>query len=221
MCLLKYGIHIDLYKFFFNRSIQIYAFSNKYRDITLNDVGKALVDMPKLELNKPFADLTYSELALYCLRDSEITLKLTSFNDDLAMKLILVLTRISKMPMEDVSRQGVSRWIRNFMQFEHRRLGFLIPNTSDILAVKGKTATTAIIKGKKYKGAIVVKPVPGVHFNVAVMDFASLYPSIIKVWNLGYQTILCSHEECKKNIMFKMTNCDRPTTKEANEVVVT
>ena len=26
VCLLKYGIHIDLYKFFFNRSIQIYAY---------------------------------------------------------------------------------------------------------------------------------------------------------------------------------------------------
>jgi len=77
----------------------------------------------------------------------------------------------------------------------------LIPNTEDILALKGKTATTAIIKGKKYKGAIVVEPVPGVHFNVAVMDFPSLYPSIIKVWNLGYQTILCPHEECKENIV--------------------
>jgi len=41
--------------------------------------------------------------------------------------------------------------------------------------------------------------VPGVHFSVAVMDFASLYPSIIKVYNLGYQTLLCKHEECKTN----------------------
>jgi len=117
------------------------------------------------------------------------------------MKLILVLARISRMPMEDVSRQGVSRWIRNFMHSEHRRKGMLIPNTEDILAVKGKTATRAIIKGKKYKGAIVVEPVPGVHFNVAVMDFASLYPSIIKVWNLGYQSILCPHSECKDNLV--------------------
>ncbi|MCK4633877.1 DNA mismatch repair protein MutH, partial [Candidatus Bathyarchaeota archaeon] len=53
----------------------------------------------------------------------------------------------------------------------------------------------------KYKGAIVVEPVPGVHFNVAVMDFPSLYPSIIKVWNLGYQTMRCAHEECKENII--------------------
>ncbi|MEM2103196.1 MAG: 3'-5' exonuclease, partial [Candidatus Bathyarchaeia archaeon] len=199
VCLLRYGVHIDLYKFFYNRSIQIYAFSNRYRDVTLDDVGKALINLRKIELEKSLSELTYSELAQYCFRDAEIAFKLTSFDDDLTMKLILVLARISHMPMEDVSRQGVSRWIRNFMHAEHRKQGWLIPNTSDIIAVKGKTSTTAIIKGKKYKGAIVVEPVPGVHFNVAVMDFPSLYPSIIKVWNLGYQSILCPHPECRAN----------------------
>jgi len=77
----------------------------------------------------------------------------------------------------------------------------LIPNPEEIIAKKGKTATKAVIKGKKYKGAIVVNPTLGVHFNVAVMDFPSLYPSIIKVWNLGYQSILCSHPECRTNLV--------------------
>jgi len=199
VCLLKNGIHIDLYKFFFNRSIQIYAFSQKYRDVTLDEVGKALVGLAKVELDKPLSELTYTELARYNFRDAEITFALTAFDNDLVMKLILAITRIARMPMEDVSRQGVSRWIRNFLHHEHRRRNMLIPNADDILALKGLTATKAIIKGKKYKGAIVVEPVPGVHFNVAVMDFASLYPSIIKVYNLGYQSILCLHEECKGN----------------------
>ena len=201
VCSLKYGVHIDLYRFFFNRSIQIYAFNNRYRDKTLNDIGKALIELEKIRLEKRIGELTYTELAKYCVRDGEITLKLTSFEDALVMKLILVLSRISNMPMEDVSRQGVSRWIRNFMHREHRRKNMLIPNAADILAKKGKTATKAIIKGKKYKGAIVVEPVPGVHFNVAVMDFPSLYPSIIKVWNLGYQSIRCPHPECHNNII--------------------
>jgi len=200
-CMLAYGVHIDLYKFFFNRSIQIYAFSNRYRDVTLGDVGKALLGIEKIKWGKTFGDLTYTELAKYCFRDSEITFKLTSFEDELTMKLILVLARISSMPMEDVSRQGVSRWIINFMQREHRNRNMLIPNAEDILATKGKTSTKAIIKGKKYKGAIVVEPVPGVHFNVSVMDFPSLYPSIIKVWNLGYQSILCPHQECRNNVV--------------------
>ena len=199
VCLLRYGIHIDLYKFFFNRSIQIYAYSNRYKDVSLDDVGNALIGTPKLKLDKDFGDLSYSELAAYCLRDSEITYKLTSYDNDAAMKLILVLTRIASMPMEDVSRQGVSRWIRNFMHREHRKRNMLIPNAEDILTKKGKTSTTAVIKGKKYKGAIVVDPKPGVHFNVAVMDFPSLYPSIIKVWNLGYQSICCNHPGCKEH----------------------
>jgi len=201
VCLLKYGVHIDLYKFFFNRSIQIYAFNNRYRDVTLNDVGKALVGMEKIKFEKNLGELSYTELAKYCFRDAEITFKLTSFEDELVMNLILVLARISSMPMEDVSRQGVSRWIRNFMHREHRRRNMLIPNAEDILAAKGKTVTKAIIKGKKYKGAIVVEPVSGVHFNVAVMDFPSLYPSIIKVWNLGYQSLLCQHPECRNNLV--------------------
>ncbi len=199
VCLLEYGVHIDLYKFFFNRSIQVYAFGAKYRDVTLNDIGEALIGLSKIELTKPFSELSYGELANYCFRDSEIAYNLTTFGDDLVMKLMLALTRISGMPMEDVSRQGVSRWIRSFLHNEHRRRGMLIPNMDDIFAVKGSTATKAIIKGKKYKGAIVVEPVPGVHFNVAVMDFPSLYPSIIKVYNLGYQTILCPHRDCMDN----------------------
>ena len=200
-CLLKYGVHIDLYRFLLNKSIQIYAFAQKYRNVTLDEVAQALLGKSKIEISKPISELSYGELAKYCLNDSEITFELTSYNDDLLMKLLMVLTRISRMPMEDVSRQGVSRWIRSFMQYEHRRRNMLIPNSDDIIAARGTTTTKAIIKGKKYMGAIVVKPTPGVHFNVAVMDFQSLYPSIIKVYNLGYQTVRCVHEECKDNIV--------------------
>ena len=114
VCLLKYGVHIDLYKFFFNRSVQIYAYGNRYKDVSLDDVATALLGEQKIHLEKTFGDLNYSELAAYCLRDSEITYKLTSFENDSAMKLILVLARIASMPMEDVSRQGVSRWMQLF-----------------------------------------------------------------------------------------------------------
>ena len=197
--LLNYGVHIDLYKFFFNRSIQVYAFGQKYAEFTLNDVAESVLGVGKVGLEISQSELTYTELAEYCLRDSELTLRLTTFDDELVMKLIMVLVRITRMPVEDLTRQGVSGWIRNLMYFEHRRLNYLIPRPEDILEMKGTVATTAIIKGKKYKGAIVVEPKPGVHFNVAVLDFASLYPSIIKVYNLSYETVLCPHSECRTN----------------------
>jgi len=196
---LKYGVHIDLYKFFFNRSIQIYAFGQKYRENTLDSVGEALVGTQKVEIES-VSRASYRDLAAYCYRDSQIVLSLTSFNDDLVMKLMTALSRISYMTMDDLSRQGVSGWIRSIMFCHHRKRSYVIPRKDEILDVKGQTATEAVIKGKKYKGAIVVEPKPGVHFNVAVLDFASLYPSIIKVWNLGYETVRCPHqdESCKE-----------------------
>ncbi len=189
------GVHIDLYKFFFNRSIQIYAFSQKYRENTLDAVSTAILNVGKVALSKPISELSTQELAEYCLRDSEITYSLTAYNDNLVMKLITMLSRISYMSLEDVSRQGVSTWIRSMLYKEHRAREMLIPRSDEILETKGGTTTHAIIKGKKYKGAIVVEPIPGIHFRVSVLDFASLYPSIIKVWNLGYSTVLCPHKD--------------------------
>lgn len=200
---LKSGVHIDLYKFFFNRSVQVYAFSQKYREKTLDEIGSSLLNMAKKPIDVHVSHLTYSDLASYCYRDAEITLNLTRFDDDLVMKLIMVLSRISYMGIEDVTRQGVSSWIRSLLYREHRRRGYLIPRQDEITLLKGKTATEASIKGKKYKGAIVVSPVSGVHFNVSVLDFASLYPSIIKLWNLGYETMNCIHTdpECRSNMI--------------------
>ena len=103
--------------------------------------------------------------------------------------------------MEDLTRQGVSTWLQNLFYAEHRSRAFLIPNPAYIQKLKGKASTTAMIKGKKYKGAIVVKPKPGVHFNVTVLDFASLYPSVIKKWNLSYETVKCHHPECRTNLI--------------------
>jgi len=197
--LLKYGVHIDLYKFFFNRSLQIYAFSQRYRENTLDAVGEALIGKAKIEFEGSLNDLAYSELAEYCYRDAEIAMELTTFDNDLVMKLILILTRISRMPMDDVCRQGVSSWIRSLMYYEHRLRNYLIPRSEDLLELKGMTSTEALIKGKKYKGAIVVEPRAGVHFNVSVLDFASLYPSIIKMYNLSYETVLCPHSDCRDN----------------------
>ncbi len=197
---LRNGLHIDLYRFFLNRSIQIYAFGNRYRENNLDDVASAVIGKRKLEVGDIF-DLSFEELARYCLNDAVITFELTSFNDDLAMELMVILSRISKMTMEDLTRMGVSRWILALLEWEHRRRGWLIPNTQDIIEAKGGTTTEAIIKGKKYLGAIVRDPKPGVHFGVTVLDFASLYPSGIRNWNLSYETLLCGHPECRGNVI--------------------
>lgn len=197
---LKRGLHIDLYKFFTNRSMRVYAFGNKYREgRTLDEISTALLGKGKVQRDSAIASMSYGKLAEYSLRDAELTYELTAFNDDLVINLIVMMMRISKLPIEDLTRHNISAWIRNMLYYEHRQRGWLIPNPEDIVRKKGQVSTRAIIKGKKYMGAIVLNPLPGVYFNVVVVDFASLYPSVIKTWNLSYETVRCSHDECKSN----------------------
>jgi DNA polymerase I len=195
---IRHGIHIDLYRTFDNRSIQIYAFSRAYTDHTLNAISEALLGDSKIEFEGDISDLPIQRLAEYCLKDADLTYRLTSFNDNLLMKLLVVIARIGRLSVDDISRFGVNQWIRGILYYEHRQRNELIPSRSE-LEKKGTASTTAIIKEKKYRGGEVVEPVPGIHFNVIVLDFASLYPSIIKVHNLSYETINCSHEDCREN----------------------
>lgn len=195
---LKHGIHIDLYQFFRNRSIQVYAFGNRYTEHTLGGISESLIDKSKVEFEGEVGDLPLLKLGEYCLNDSQLTFELTSMSDSLVMKLLLMISRIGKMPINDVSRLGISNWIRSMLFFEHRRIGALIPR-QDELAEKGGASSKSVIKGKKYKGGLVIDPKPGVYFDVSVLDFASLYPSLMKVHNLSYETVNCPHPECRPN----------------------
>jgi DNA polymerase I len=136
-----------------------------------------------VETEEGISLLSLASLAYYNYIDAEITLELTSFNNSVFMKLFTTICRISKMPLEDAFRMNISNWIKSLMIYEHRKWNALVPRKEDLEA-KGSASSEAIIKGKKYKGGLVIEPLPGVHFNAVVLDFASLYPSIIKVYNL-------------------------------------
>ncbi len=196
---LNKGVHLDLYRTFSNRAFQIYAFGQKYTDFSLNSVSKGILEEEKMDYGVEIDNMTLYQIAKYCQNDAYLTYKLTSFNNDLLMNLLVVITRIARMPIDDISRMGVSQWIRSLLYYEHRKNNFLIPRRDEIENKSAGVSNNAVIKDKKYRGGLVVDPVEGIHFDVTVMDFASLYPSIIKVNNLSYETVRCPHEECKKN----------------------
>ncbi len=196
---LKEGVHLDLYRTLSNRSFQIYAFSHKYTNFSLNSVSKALLNEEKIDYGIELDQLNLYQTANYCFNDANLAYKLTSFNNDVLMNLLVVIARIARMPIDDIARIGVSQWIRSLLYYEHRQRGALIPKRDELEKKSAGVITDAVIKDKKYRGGLVVDPVEGIHFNVTVMDFASLYPSIIKVRNISYETVRCPHDECKKN----------------------
>jgi DNA polymerase I len=196
------SIHLDLYRFFSITAIRNYAFQGKYKDVDLNTVSKLLLKEGKLnQEHKWVGDMSYRELVNYCIKDAELTYRLSTVDNNLVMNLMLAIVRISKMPIENVCRKAVGGWIASFLSSLHRSMGYLIPRTETIEAMKGQTVTTAMIKGKQYKGAVVIQPVAGTYFDCVVVDFGSLYPSIIKNYNIGYESINCPHEECKTNVV--------------------
>jgi len=193
------GVHLDLYRTMSNRAFQIYAFGQKYNDFSLNSVSKGLLGEEKIDYGVELNDLTLYQTANYCQNDARLTYNLTAFNNDLLMNLLIVISRIARMPIDDISRMGVSQWIRSLLYYEHRQNGILIPRRQELDNKSSNVVNEAVIKDKKFRGGLVVEPVEGIHFDVTVMDFASLYPSIIKVKNLSYETVRCSHDACKKN----------------------
>jgi len=190
---LKRGVHIDLYRTLSNRSFQIYAFSHKYTNFSLNSVAKALLDEEKIDYDVEIDDMSFYQIANYCYNDARITYKLTSFNNDLLMNLLVVISRIARMPIDDIARLGVSQWIRSLFYYEHRQRNAIIPQRKELENRSAGVITDAVIKDKKYRGGLVVEPQEGIHFDVTVMDFAS------KVKNISYETVRCVHEECKVN----------------------
>jgi len=198
---LKDGLHLDLFEIFKNRALQIYAFSAKYSEYGLNAISTALLGETKIDHGKDINTLNHYEIANYCWNDARLTLKLTTYDNDLVINLLILICRISRMNIDELSRVRISQWIKNLLYYEHRRKGELIPKLPEFIAREQGTATKAIIEGKKYRGAVVFEPQAGVHFGVKVMDFASLYPTIIKVRNISYESVRCPHEECKANAL--------------------
>jgi len=196
--LLKRGIHVDMYKFFGNPSIKIYALSGAYQRENLDTIAAGVLGERKLELSTDISSLSYYELAHYCWKDANLVLRFTQYENNLLLRLMILLMRISRMSLDEVTRFYISSWIQSLFRQEHRANDYLIPRRVDIDTMKQPDAQTeAIIGGKAFKGAIVIEPVAGVHFNATVLDFASLYPTIMKAHNISYETIDCPHEECR------------------------
>jgi len=194
----KHAVHIDIFQFFANRSIKGYAFGGAYLRNSLEEVSSSLLGSGKIKHEGiMIGEMTLANLIHYNLIDSIRTLELTTFNNDLVWNLIFVLMRITKLPLQDIFRLQISAWIRSLLYYEHRRKNYLIPRGSD-LENRGDFKRT---NTSKFKGAYVIDPIPGIHFNVAVLDFSSLYPSIIKTRNLSYETVKCLHPSCQDNML--------------------
>jgi len=104
-----------------------------------------------------------------------------------------LLSRIANLPVSRTYRNhSVSEWIRSMLYTYYRTHDILIPNPEEL-----KLGDT-----RKYvTGALTLTPESGTYFNMHVLDFESLYPGCIDVFNLSYETVRCPHPECQRNLV--------------------
>lgn len=195
------SIHLDLYRFLSNRSIQNYAFSGRYTEYSLDSVCRALLGRGKTGSGADAGGMDPAELAEYCYRDTKLTYDLMMFSKSLVWDLLVLLCRVSKLPVDTVCRTGVAAWIRSMLYSEHRRIGAVIPSADELAARATDVGQEPVSKNKKYRGGMVMAAESGVFWGVSVLDFASLYPTIIAARNLSYETVRCVHEECRDNLL--------------------
>ena len=56
---------------------------------------------------------------------------------------------------------------------------------------------TPLVEKVKENGGLVITPVAGLHEDVAILDFSSLFPRIFVKHNISPETVNCRHEECR------------------------
>ena len=112
------------------------------------------------------------QIADYCVVDC-----------DLPLELMLKLSIIPNAT--EMSRVCHTRYVDIFTGGQQRKVFNQIVNKTKDNWVVNKIPIT---KPDKYVGATVLQPIPGFHLLISTLDFASLYPSIIRMENLCYST---------------------------------
>ena len=112
-----------------------------------------------------------TRVAAYCVQDSMLVLEL--FHKLNVWIAALEMCNVVHCQPEDLYTRGQQMKSKAQLYEASLKAGYIMDYRAD---------------GYPYKGAFVQDPVPGLHDNLAVVDFASLYPSIIMAYNICYTT---------------------------------
>lgn len=185
-------VHIDIFNFVFNILSPIL----QSEQLTLKNVAQELLGDTKLDMeyeeivNAWDSGKELDKLGRYCLKDSELVYRLT----EMLLPDIEELTRITGQSLFDTSRMPYSQLVEWYYIKKAKAQNRVIPNQPKFDEIKARQQLT-------YEGGYVKEPEAGIHNNIAVVDFASLYPSIIATYNISIDSLNCS---CCKEEAYKI-----------------
>jgi DNA polymerase I len=95
----------------------------------------------------------------------------------------MALSSLTCVPLDQVGTAAVGYRVDSYLIKEAYKQGHLIPSRREQAY-------------ERYQGAIVLAPRAGLHENVIALDFASMYPNLMILYNLSPDTLASPKEEC-------------------------
>lgn len=159
---------------------------HKLPSVALNAVareflGDAKLDLPAAEIFRKFVGSREdrAQIAAYAAKDTQLPLRL--------LRKLAVFENLAEManavsvPIEYLLTRGQQIKVFSLVLQTARAKGFVCPDDAGI----------GLADGEKYVGATVLEAHRGAYFDiVSGLDFASLYPSIIRAYNLCPSTLV-------------------------------
>lgn len=123
-------------------------------------------------------------LVRYSKKDSQLALNLL-----LKLNLLdkyIALAKVSGTLLQDILDSGETARIENLILREFNKEGFVLPCKPDRSEVLRRERSRKI----ELKGGYVIEPEKGLHSSVLVLDFKSMYPSLIRTYNICPTTLI-------------------------------
>jgi DNA polymerase elongation subunit (family B) len=174
-------VHLDLYSFIEH----ILGDSLESETLTLDMVSKELLGEGKDALEWKDIEKLWEEkknlkvVADYCLKDSELTLNLA----DRLLPQVFELSKLVGQTPFDVSRMTYSQLVEWLLIRSAHAKGEIALNRPDQSEIEKRR------EASPYVGGYVLLPEPGIHEDIALFDFASLYPTTIITHNISPETL--------------------------------
>ncbi|GFO97128.1 DNA polymerase pol2 [groundwater metagenome] len=158
------------------------------KQYTLRNAAKELLGLPKLDV--PFLEMEaywndngekFSKFVEYSRRDSELALAFL-----LKLRLIdkyIALARVSGTLLQDILDGGQTQMVENLILREYMKHDRVLPARPT-----GEMSDERFDEGEGLAGAEVLPPKKGLLENIVILDYKSLYPTIMMAHNLCYTT---------------------------------
>jgi len=151
----------------------------KPKQETLNAVAKELLGEEKLDVDRSKMDDEWlndrDKVVKYCINDAVLALKILLKIE--VLRKYQDLSTVSKLPLDDVMNSGASTLIDSILIREADRNNIGVP-----LMMSQE-------EEERIEGGYVHTIEPGLYHWVCVLDFKSMYPSIIIKYNICFTTI--------------------------------